>query len=340
MKQKITNLIIKWFKNNKRDFPWRVNSDPYRVWVSEVMLQQTQAGVVVDYFQRWMVHFPTLESLASAKEEEVIKAWEGLGYYRRAKMLQSGARFIMNHFNGKIPNDKEKLLLIPGIGPYTAGAIVLFAFKQRAIAIDGNVQRVICRLFGIEDDPSLRKTARYIESCVEMLTPDRNPHLLGEGLIELGALICNKKALCSLCPIKAECKAYATDLVHLVPNKRKAPPITPLFFQVFLWVCDGWICICPPSKEKRFGELYTFPKKQIDSKEGLPPFEGAIPLEPVTHFFTRFKATLIPWICPITSRQECPSSGIWVRLTTLDLYPFPSGERTIKNYLSLHPSFC
>ena len=182
--------LLEWFEANKRVFPWREHPTPYRVWISEVMLQQTRAQVVVSYFDRWMKRFPNVEALAAAPIEEVIKIWEGLGYYSRARNLHKGAQEIVRKHGGRIPNTREALLELPGLGPYTAGAILSFGFHQRATAVDGNVLRVLSRFGWIAEDIGKIAARRKIEALAESLLDEKKPWVSAEALIELGATIC------------------------------------------------------------------------------------------------------------------------------------------------------
>jgi A/G-specific adenine glycosylase len=198
-----------WFEENRRAFPWREDPTPYSVWVSEVMLQQTRASVVVPYFERWMITFPSVAALAVAPIEQVIKMWEGLGYYSRARNLHRGAQQIVDDFGGVIPSTKEELLKIRGLGPYTVAAILSFGFKQRAAAVDGNVLRVITRYAWIDQDIQKVATKRVVAEFVESFLDEKQPWVTSEALIELGATICTPAPRCALCPIQSGCAAYS-----------------------------------------------------------------------------------------------------------------------------------
>lgn len=209
----ITRKIETWFARHQRPLPWRDGYDPYRVWVSEVMLQQTRMEVVLPYFARFLERFPTLEALGAATDEEVMAAWSGLGYYRRARMLRAGAADVVERFGGRVPSSVDELQTLPGIGRYTAGAIASIAFDHRAPIVDGNVTRVIARLFGVEGEPWTRAAA-LVEAC-------KSPRDLNQGLMEIGALICTpRKPSCLLCPVRAHC-ATRGDALPL-PKEKKA----------------------------------------------------------------------------------------------------------------------
>lgn len=210
-----------WFEKNKRDFPWRRNPSPYEVWVSEMMLQQTRASVVVAYYERWIRRFPDVHALAKASRDEVLKAWEGLGYYSRARNLHDGARKIIEEFNGRLPFEKEKLKAIKGLGPYTIGAILAFGFQKNEAAVDGNVMRVLSRYFLIEDDLRSSRTQKMIWNRAERIL-ERGTYKTSEALIELGATVCTaKKPVCVQCPLKRRCLAFAEGKQESLPNKSK-----------------------------------------------------------------------------------------------------------------------
>ena len=217
----------RWFARNQRRFPWRKTYDPYHVWVSEVMAQQTRMEVVLAYFERFLERFPTLQALADASDDDVTAAWSGLGYYRRARMLRDGARAVCARFGGTIPRDVEALLEIPGIGRYTAGAIASIAFDAKAPIVDGNVARVLARLFADESQPW--------ERAAELVHAAKSPRNLNQGLMEIGALACKpKNPLCHACPLRDDCLAFAADRVAEFPSPKKKPATRELRIALYL----------------------------------------------------------------------------------------------------------
>ncbi len=208
----ISRKIETWFARHQRPLPWRDGYDPYRVWVSEVMLQQTRMEVVLPYFARFLELFPTLGTLAEATEEEVMAAWSGLGYYRRARMLREGAASVVERFGGCVPRSVDQLRTLPGIGRYTAGAIASIAFDRRAPIVDGNVTRVTARIFGSDGDAWARAAA-LVDAC-------KSPRMLNQSLMELGAMICTpRNPSCLLCPVRAQC-ATRGDALPLAKEKQ------------------------------------------------------------------------------------------------------------------------
>ena len=248
-----------WFGETQREFPWRVERTPYKVWVSEVMLQQTRASVAIPYFQRWLKLFPDVRSLANASPEQVIKAWEGLGYYSRARNLHAGAKQIMEQFGGKIPSNREALESIKGLGPYTVGAILSFGFHQRAPAVDGNVTRALSRYFLIEENVSKQKTKRLIEEKAAGILDEKEPWVTAEALIELGAMICLPKPQCAACPLRKNCRAFHEGRAESLPIKNREEKTTELWRAVILIIADGKVLLRKGKAGKVMADLYEFP---------------------------------------------------------------------------------
>lgn len=337
--------LRRWFLQEKREFPWRESPTPYAVWISEIMLQQTRADVVVPYFLRWMDAFPTIHSLASASIETVIKLWEGLGYYSRARNIHAAAQYLVIHHEGKIPQEEEKLKAIKGIGPYTIGAIRSFAFHQKAAAVDGNVLRVLARYFSIFDCISKTTTQKRIRQLAHDLLPDQKPWEIAEALIELGATICTpKKTNCLQCPLRRGCRAFGEGEVQNLPVKKKKQVITPLFRAVGVISCKGHICI-GKVRSKVMQDLWEFPYWEVSEEVIKDPafvektrlqLEGQLQvklekqreLPEQQHGFTRYRVRLRPIF--FETREECVLSDYeWVSKKELLQYPFSSGHRRV-----------
>ena len=218
--------LIEWFLEERRDLPWRQTDDPYAIWVSEIMLQQTQVETVISYYLRFMELFPSITSLANSDIADVLKAWEGLGYYRRARLLHEGSRFVTDHYEGVLPESEEELLRIPGLGHYTAAAIRAFAFEKRSAAIDGNSFRVLSRVMAQPWQVGRAKDQTEARSKLYAIATDKNSHHLNEGLIELGAKICRPRPECPVCPIRGVCRAFALkEVTHFpIPKRRTSVP--------------------------------------------------------------------------------------------------------------------
>jgi len=338
-------LLKKWYLENRRIFPWRGSPTPYEVLVSEFMLHQTGASVVIPYFERWMKRFPTLQALSEASKEEVIKAWEGLGYYARARNLHTAAITLMQEFKGMIPDRREDLLKIKGIGPYTVGAILSFAFKKKAAAVDGNVQRVLSRYFLIEEDLGKSLTRKKIWEIAENLLPEEESWIITEGLIELGAMICTSTPKCLSCPLKQSCQAFHLKKTKDIPFKTKKITITPLIRFVAIIECEEFLLL-REEKEKIMRDLFEFPYLDCSRREFLTEdiksrFEKKLGLSltlkttlpPLQQFFTRYRADLFPF-CFSTSQKKPVEEYMWISKGQMESLPFSSGHRKIWRKLS------
>jgi A/G-specific adenine glycosylase len=333
--------LKKWFLKNKRELPWRQNPTPYQVWVSEVMLQQTQVSVVIDYYERWMELFPNIETLAKAPLESVIKTWEGLGYYSRARRLHEAARELIEKDKRELPSDEKSLRKIKGLGPYTSSAILSFAYHQKKAAVDGNVIRVITRHEAIGKDVSKITVVEELTEIVQKLLPEQEPWIVMEALIELGALICKKKPVCGLCPLRLSCSSYESKTQDLYPVKKKGEKITKLYRLVLVIESEGCILLHKETqKSKLMADLWEFPyfeeEKPVEKShfpEHFLNFFSSMPrlkreLSCEKQSFTRYQAYLYPSLWETEERPNIPGYH-WVKKSELNIYPFSSGHRKI-----------
>ncbi|MGE6516136.1 A/G-specific adenine glycosylase [Lysinibacillus sphaericus] len=229
--------LVEWFEEEKRDLPWRHTKDPYKIWVSEVMLQQTRVDTVIPYYNRFLESFPTLELLAEAPQEYLLKHWEGLGYYSRARNLQAGVREVLENYGGIVPDNRHDISKLKGVGPYTAGAILSIAYNKPEHAVDGNVMRVLSRVLHIHDDIALPKTKKIFEAAVEKLIDPAHASSFNQGLMELGALICTPTSpKCLLCPVRNYCTAFNEGDPGNLPVKSKKTKMKHIFYNFF--VCE------------------------------------------------------------------------------------------------------
>ncbi|WP_246027867.1 A/G-specific adenine glycosylase [Paenibacillus xylaniclasticus] len=220
--------LLRWYDAVKRKLPWRMNRDPYRVWVSEIMLQQTRVDTVIPFYERFMLRFPTVQALAEAPEEDVLKHWEGLGYYSRARNLQAGAKEVVERFGGIVPDDAASVASLKGVGPYTAGAIMSIAFNRPEPAVDGNVMRVLSRFWLLEDDIAKPSTRVKIEKLARAIIPEGRAGEFNQALMELGALVCTPKSPgCLTCPVMEHCEGRLAGKEKELPIKSKAKPPRP-----------------------------------------------------------------------------------------------------------------
>ena len=229
--------LCEWYEKNKKHYPWREHRDPYRIWISEVMLQQTRTAAVIPYYERFLRAFPSVSALASAEDDKLMKLWEGLGYYSRARNLKKGAKEIVERFGGALPRTKKELVTVPGIGDYTAGAIASMAFFEPTSAVDGNVLRVCMRLLGSDADISKDKTKKALAAMLDGIYPEgERAALFTEGLMELGEAVCIPgEPRCALCPLQHLCRAKMGGIAHLLPAKSAKKPrrIVPRTLIVF-----------------------------------------------------------------------------------------------------------
>lgn len=324
--------LKEWFIAEGRELPWRGNPTPYQVWISEVMLQQTQALVVIPYFERWMARFPAIDLLASAPLEEVIKLWEGLGYYSRARYLHEAAKLITSQYGGELPQSEEELQKIKGLGPYTIGAIRSFAFHKKAAAVDGNVARVLSRFLLIEEEIDRSSTQKLLREKLLELLPDSEPWLIMEALIELGAQICAKKPRCARCPLQEECLAYQKGRELELPRRGKRPPTTQLKRTVFVILHKNEVLVRYEKEKKIMQGLYEFPYLEGEGVSAQEAFDLGLQfqreLPSVEHSFTRYRAELFPSVWSASERKEVEGCE-WIEFAKLASLPFSSGHREI-----------
>ena len=318
--------LRRWFLRNCRSFPWRENRTPYRVWISEIMLQQTRAEVVIDYFERWMVQFPSISAVANAELEEIIKAWEGLGYYSRARNIHAAAKEMQACF----PDTYDSLIRVKGFGKYTVGALLSFAFKKRHPAIDGNVTRVLSRLFAIEEEISSAAVKKQIEALAWNLLPEEAPWEIAEALIELGALVCKKRPQCEKCPLRSSCQAFKKGIAEDLPKKKPKSATELLYRTVAVIESPCGFLIGKEKKGRVMADLWEFPYQQMpfDWKEFHSILTKGVHLATCSHTFTRFKALL----SPIYFRVDNPfkkSGFTWVDRQEIDMLPFSSGHKRV-----------
>jgi A/G-specific adenine glycosylase len=328
-------VLKSWFQTTQRDLPWRKTANPYAIWISEIMLQQTQVAVVKEYYLRWMARFPTIAALADATLEEVIKMWEGLGYYSRARNLHEAALFLVDNYGGKLPSSKEKLAQIKGLGPYTIGAILSFAFHQKAAAVDSNTVRVLSRYYGIFNDVQQSSTLKRIWEIAEKILPEDEPWLVVEGLIELGATICKRDPNCQACPLREKCVAYNQGSQRLLPKKEKKVEIKSLSRQVFVIVFEEKLLVKKERAGKVMADLYEFPYFDIQMKKIFPfPFAAKKlnNLPKIKQSFTRFRVMLHPTLWQAIEKFDVPEYE-WVSRQEIHRLPFSSGHKKVLKLL-------
>ena len=293
--------LLAWFAARQRPLPWRDLRTPYRVWVSETMLQQTQVATVVPYFERWLRRFPTLGALAAAPLEDVLKAWEGLGYYRRARLLHAGAQRVAQVYGGALPETYDELLRLPGIGPYTAAAIASLAFGEAVLAVDGNVKRVASRLFCLTGEPA----PRTVKVKLEPHLPPTQAGAFNEALMELGATVCTPRSpRCSECPVSGHCSAFQTGRVGEFPHPKPRKQLPHHRRFALVYQREGKLWLRQRAENEMLGGLWGFVLS-----DSAPQGQQ---LEPVQHAYTHFKVTATPVL--VTTP---PAAGTWIELSRL-----------------------
>ncbi len=330
--------LLEWYDAGHRELPWRRTRDPYRVWISEIMLQQTRAETAISYYERFLLCFPHVRALADAPEEDVLKAWEGLGYYSRARNLQSAARRIVSEYGGELPATSAQLRELPGIGPYTAGAIASICFGERVAAVDGNVERVVSRLWGVREDVSLPPVRRAIAAHAQSLVPPERTGDFTNAMMELGATVCVPGApRCLMCPVRELCDACARGDAQDLPVKKKAKPQRVQHMGVAIVRCGGRVLLRQRA-ERLLGGLWVFPLfedatqpeelSRALAEAGLQAAYDA-PLGEARHVFTHiiWEMALHAFVCP--NAPELPDCR-WADAQTLRALPLPTAMKAAR----------
>jgi len=347
----LARRLLDWFARNRRDLPWRRDRDPYRIWVSEVMLQQTQAATVVPYFERFLQVFPTLTDLAAADEQDVLRLWEGLGYYRRARDLLRTARLLAATNGGRFPNDPAALHGLPGLGRYTRNAVLSQAFDLRLPILEANSVRVLARLFGRTGDPRRGPEQRWLWAAAEALLPSRRAGDFNQALMELGALVCTLQSpRCGECPLAKECVARRLGLQAVIPARAPSPEPT-LVREAAVVVRRGErVLLLQRPPDGRWASLWEFPHGPLLEGETsdeaaarllheLTGLQGRLGSELITirHGITRFRITLVCFEAEYLSgefRSAFYRQAVWLTPAELGAYPVSSPQRRLAKVLT------
>ncbi len=321
--QHFAHRLIAWQKvHGRHDLPWQNTRDPYAIWVSEIMLQQTQVGAVIGYYQKFMQRFPNIASLASATQDEVLQYWSGLGYYSRARNLHNAAQMVMDDFGGSFPTDFEQIQQLRGIGRSTAAAIASFAFDQVQTILDGNVKRVLARHFVVEGWPSAPKVEKQLWSLAESLLPETDMVAYTQGLMDLGATLCTRsKPRCSDCPVIGSCGAYQQNRTKELPASKPRKTIPERCTTMLLFLHGDEIMLEKRPPSGIWGGLWSLPEISADddvqhiAEQRFGLQTEKLPLLPVlTHTFTHFKLHITPQ--PLRVIKQLPhareASQIWL----------------------------
>lgn len=337
--------LVSWFLREKRNLPWRHTKDPYKIWVSEVMLQQTRVDTVIPYYNRFIEVYPTLEHLAAAPEEQLLKYWEGLGYYSRVRNLQAGVKEVVENYGSVVPNTREEISKLKGVGPYTAGAILSIAYGVPEHAVDGNVMRVLSRILNINADIALPKTKKIFEEAVMMLIDEQNTSAFNQGLMELGALICTPTSpKCLLCPVREQCTAFAEGNPNELPVKSKKIKTKNVYYKVLIAVDKrGNYLVEKRNHSGLLANMWQFPLIEEENIEAainkfkadynISLQEGYLPLMQFKHVFSHLVWHLDAYLLDVNefdSNSETEQRK-YMQLSELSQLPMPVPMLKIKN---------
>ena len=339
-----TEILLEWYDEHKRTLPWRAMPgeyiDPYSVWLSEIMLQQTTVAAVIPYYEKFLSKWPTVGALAGADLDEVLSYWAGLGYYARARNLHSCAKIVQKNYGGKFPATQKELMALPGIGDYTSAAITSIAFEKRAIVVDANIERVIARVYGL--DLPLPKIKTQIKKIADELTPFRRFGDYAQGVMDLGSLVCKpRKPSCDICPWKVNCRAKSMKLVEVLPRK---PPkrVKPTRYGVCFWVesPNGAVLVRKRPESGLLGGMLEIPSSTWQEVEwshddlseadpiSLDSCLGSVLPGIINHTFSHFNLKLEIHIRLLSGNFSTDiavkGNYMWLGLSTLNNYAFPS----------------
>ena len=343
--------LSSWFQDFRRDLPWRKSKNPYHIWISEIILQQTRVEQGLPYYLRFVAQFPTVSSLASANLDDVLKTWEGLGYYSRARNLHKGAAYVVANFRGNVPSTYDSLLSIPGVGPYTAAAIASIAFGVPSAVVDGNVIRVLSRLFCFEEDVSKASSKRWIQEAATFLLNEQQPGNHNEAMMELGATICTPHhPRCTSCPVSTYCSSLATKSQLKYPVKKAGKSIPHLDIAVGVIRNEaGHVYVQRRLESGMLGGLWEFPggknepgeplettcEREIMEETGMS-VRAVSKISAIKHAYSHFKITLHAYEC-VRCGEEDPTSPlpwVWAAKEQLADYAFPKANRKLIREIS------
>lgn len=342
--KKFQSCLLAWFRAHQRDLPWRNNRDPYRIWVAEIMLQQTRIAAVMPYYERFLTRFPNVESLAAAQQNEVLKLWSGLGYYSRARNLHLAAKKLVANHNGNFPRSLEAALELPGIGAYTAAAVLSIAYDVPLAVLDGNVARVLARIHAIRGDLRVPRIWRTLTETAGHLLACKSPSDWNQALMELGEVICTPKSpRCLVCPVEQSCQAYARGITNEIPAPRKKrPPVSIIIAAVILHDPQGrTLLIKDPGAhdDVLFSRMWQFPALQV-TRHAKPELEKYFAetfaikelvleeLPAARHGVTFRNITLVPFLARVAKLPKVGRSRI-IALKNLAKVPISSATRKL-----------
>ena len=339
----LRNRLLAWYQQNSRPLPWRKSTNPYHIWVSEVMLQQTQVNTVIPYYHNFLKRFPNLNCLARSDLQDILKIWEGMGYYARARNLHRAARIVVNEFSGTIPDTWDDFRKLPGVGDYIAAAVLSIVFDRPYAVVDGNVKRVLSRLLKIDDPLNTAKSIKHFKMAAADLLDQNHPGMFNQAMMELGAMICKPRdPACEGCPLQKMCRAYGTDAVTEYPKRLKRRSTPQYQIAVGVVFKNSRVLITQRKLEGLLGGLWEFPGGKIKVNETA---ENACVREikeevnivvavdrhltQVKHAYTHFKITMDVFCCRYLSgrvKLNGPVDHRWIQLQQIDDFPVPKAN--------------
>ncbi|MFZ3578002.1 A/G-specific adenine glycosylase [Virgibacillus sp. DJP39] len=340
------NDLITWYQANKRDLPWRKEKNAYRIWVSEIMLQQTKVDTVIPYFNQFIEKFPTIHDLATANEQDVLKSWEGLGYYSRVRNLQNAIKEVVASYGGEVPKSASELGSLKGVGPYTKGAILSIAYDQPEPAVDGNVMRVLSRILKVQEDIAKPRTKKIFEDHIRNIISHTDPSSFNQGMMELGATVCTpKNPACMLCPVQQHCQAFAEGIEKELPIKSKAKKQKTIPYIVLLiknkqnsyliekrpnegLLANLWQFPMISLSEMGFNEIPNYFEKEYGIKVQLNREVGK-----VKHIFSHIIWQLELHEATSINTQTAVSDAQFVNKEEMDSYPFSVSHQKVMQYI-------
>ena len=350
MKEAFSSLLLDWYQKNARSLPWRGHSDPYAIWVSEVMLQQTRVDTVIPYYQRWMERFPDVLTLAGASEAEVLRIWEGLGYYSRARSIYRAARLIQQHYGGMLPGNFSELIKLPGIGAYSAAAIASIAFGEDYAVVDGNVKRVLARVLPYTLPVNTPAAEKELFQIAQNLLPRGVAGTFNQAMMELGALVClPRNPNCAACPLNILCVAYKEDRQTELPLMKAKAPIPHLLVSAGILRQDDTVLIARRPPNGLLGGMWEFPGGKVEDGEDhtdalIRELEEELGIHAKVgqqlgvyhHAYTHFRVTLHAYLATAADMDKItlePGEFNWVRVVDLENYPMGKIDRMISRDL-------
>ena len=333
--------LTHWYAKNKRDLPWRHTKDPYKIWVSEIMLQQTTVNTVIAYYERWIKTFPTIHDLGKAPLQAVLKQWQGLGYYNRAKNLHKASLTLIKEYRGVLPQDPKVIRSLPGFGPYTTGSVLSIAYDIPLTIIDANVRRVVMRLLALPGVADTKQDLKVNEFLLKVL-PARGVGDFNQALMELGALVCRaKEPVCVLCPVKEYCQGYKRSTQEIIPQAKKKIIKDIQAVIAIIKKGNNYFIQKRPSKGL-LADLWEFPGGKVKTGESKKKalarelneelgvqLKSSRHLFDVKHYYTQFRVNLFVFNCSLNNTPKIDATHKWVSFKNFSKYPMPSGSAKI-----------